>query len=147
MDPYFGSIINRLYNIAKIKVYIRQLPEQFQTPSLYFPRPDVNEVSGGLNFEFAENVTRVTIFHKDETDAYDIANDIKNDLIQSRKFIQVVDAEGRPQEEFFKVKDIAIRSSSSDKTATMTFTYSTEQVYGRADYLSAEYVNITNEVI
>lgn len=147
MDAYLGSLINRFYKVVPATIYINKLPEGFKKPSMYFPRPDVNEVSGGLQFEFAEHLLKVTIFGSGIDEVYGNAVKIKKDVLRTRKLIEFVDADGNPLEEYFRVSNIQIRSNEIDATATLTMSYTVEEVYGRADYVPIEYVNIVNEVV
>lgn len=147
MDAYLGSLINRFYKVVTASIYIDKLPEGFKRPSMYFPRPDVNEVSGGLQFEFAEHLLKVTIFGSDLEEVYGNAKDIQKDILSTRKLIEFVDAEGNPLNEYFRVSNIQIRSNEIDATATLTMSYMVEETYGRADYVPVEYVNIASEVV
>lgn len=147
MDIHLGSIIKRFYDVSPITVYVRDLQQGFKRPSFYFPVPDSNEFNGGLNFEFAEHILKVTVFHESASEAVSILKEIKRDLLNTRKFIEYVDENGLSQGEYFSVANLQIRSDEIDNTGTLTLNYTTEEVYGRPDYIPAEYVNITSEVV
>lgn len=147
MDAHLGSLINRLYKVSPGSIYIDKLPEGFKRPSMYFPRPDVNESSGGLQFEFADHTSKVTLFGDDIDEVYGKAVDIRKNILKTRKMIEFVDADGNALGEYFRVSNIQIRSNEIDATATLTFNYTVEEMYGRTDYVPIEYVNIVNEVV
>ena len=128
-------------------MYIEKLPADFKRPSIYYPKPDVNEVTAGLHYELAEHLLKVTIFDFSGNEAFNRAVRIKRNLNDTRKLIEIVDGQGNPQGEFFRVSDIAIRSNDLEGTATLTLTYSVQENYGRDDYKSIEYVNIISEVL
>lgn len=144
---YLGSILSRFYKAEKTTVYIEKLPADFKRPSIYYPKPDVNEVTAGLHYELAEHLLKVTIFDFSGNEAFNRAVRIKRNLNDTRKLIEIVDGQGNPQGEFFRVSDIAIRSNDLEGTATLTLTYSVQENYGRDDYKSIEYVNIISEVL
>lgn len=147
MDIHLGSILKRFYDVNPMTVYVRDLKQGFKRPSFYFQIPDVNEFNGGLNFEFAEYVLKVTVFHETAAEAVNILSMIKRDLLDTRKLIEFVDEKGAHQGAFFHVSNIQIRSDEIDNTGTLTLNYTTEEAYGRPDYTPAEYVNITSEVV
>lgn len=147
MDIHLGSIMKRFYDVHPMSVYVRDLKQGFKRPSFYFPVPDSNEYNGGLNFEFAEHILKVTVFHDTAAEAVDILTRIKRDLLDTRKTVEFVDEEGTLQGAFFHVSNIQIRSDEIDNTGTLTLNYTTEEVYGRPDYTPAEYANITSEVV
>lgn len=147
MDIHLGSIIKRFHDVNPMAVYVRDLKQGFKRPSFYFQVPDVNEFNGGLNFEFAEYILKITVFHDSAAEAVDILMRIKRDLLDTRKIIEFVNEEGAPQGAFFRVSNIQIRSDEIDNTGTLTLNYTTEEVYGRPEYTPAEYVNITSEVV
>lgn len=147
MDAHLGSILNRFYKVEKTTVYVEKLPQDFKRPSIYYPRPDVNEVTAGLHFEHAEHLLKVTIFDFSGNEAFNKAVRIKRNLNDTRKLVEIIDVNGAPQGVFFRVSNIRIRSNDTDSTATLSLNYSVEENYGRDDYKSIEYVNIISEVV
>ena len=144
MNPEVGSIMAFFYSIFPVTVYTKEVPENFEVPSLYFPTPfsfDGNDT----NQTFMKTYSLpVKLFHKDAQQAFAEAERIADTVRRKRMLIPIIKADGSPDEGLIRLTKIEERIT--DGVASIVVTWDSRYYYDRDDYIPLENIAFEGKV-
>ena len=127
------------YNIFPVKVYTKEVPENFVVPSLYFPTPfsfDGNDT----NMTFRKTYSlAIKLFHKDAQQAFAEAERIADTVRRKRMLIPLINPDGSPNGQFMRITRIEERIT--DGVASIGVTWDSRYHYDREDYIPLENID------
>lgn len=144
MNQEVGSIMSRFYSIFPVKVYTKEVPENFVVPSMYFPEPfsfDGNDTTS--TFMKTYNLV-VKLFHTDSQQANSEAERIADTLRRKRMLIPLIEQDGTPTGEYLRISRIDTRIV--DGVAFITINWNSRYHYERDDYIALENFKFDNGV-
>lgn len=110
MEQELGSIMKYCYDRHPCQVYIKELPQGFKIPSLFFPPP--------FNFDSPDTTTSykvsyslpIKVFGLDSHDASQRANGIADEIRNKRNLIPMVDPDGNPTGQYIRLNKCEVKS-------------------------------------
>jgi len=104
-----ASIYYLVADAVKVKPYFQEVPENMQTPCVFYPVP---EQSGG-NFSTSayktDFVMYVKFFDHSTGSAYELASEVLQRLMLQRGKVPIVDADGKETESRFRIGNPTLR--------------------------------------
>ncbi|MGE6857490.1 phage portal protein [Bacillus pumilus] len=146
MNQEVGSIMHYCYRKFPVKVYEKKIPEQFQIPSMYFPAAWVNTRNDTVSTFLKTYTLHIKVFHKDSEQAHDAAESIVDALSADRNFIQMVNVEGEPLDQYVRIKRAETRNGDQG-VATIVLTWDSAYWYNRDEQPSLDDINFSDGVI
>ncbi len=144
MNPEVGSIMAFFYNLFPVKVYTKEVPENFVVPSLYFPTPfsfDGNDT----NQTFLKTYSLpVKLFHKDAQQADTEAERIADTVRRKRMLIPLINPDGSATGEYIRITRIETRIT--DGVASIVVNWDSRYHYDREDNIALENFEFDNGV-
>ena len=132
------------YNLFPVKVYTKEVPENFEVPSMYFPEP----------FSFGGNDTNMTfdktyslpvkLFHKDGQQAYAEAESIADTVQKKRSVIPLLNSDGTATGQYIRLGRIETRVT--DGVASIVVNWNSKYHYEREDYIPLGNITFDNGV-
>lgn len=93
-DQLKAAVIKLCLSVNNVKWYDKQVPEEMQVPSMYFPVP-ISIDSGYTKDNYATSYTQnINLFHAYEWEAYQKAEDIKSLIMKGKSVIPVYAEDG-----------------------------------------------------
>ena len=115
-----------------VQPYYRNLPENFQYPSVFFPVPDVTTGSDTFSTYRSDYSLFITFFHGSKQEAYELALTALTAIKKNRNLVPLLDETGKQiGKRFLRLKDPEIRCTS-ENTATLVIRYTTRKKYNDA---------------
>ncbi|QNK87749.1 phage portal protein [Sporosarcina sp. resist] len=144
MNPEVGSIMSFFHNLFPVKVYTKEVPENFVVPSFYFPTPfsfDSNDTTS--TFMKTYNLP-VKLFHKDAQQANSEAERIADTVRRKRMLIPLINPDGSGTGKFIRITRIETRITEG--VASIIVNWDSRYHYDREDYVALENFKINNGV-
>ncbi len=144
MNPEVGAIMNYFYNLFPVKVYTKEVPENFVVPSLYFPTPftfDGNDTTS--TFMKTYNLV-VKLFHVDAQQANYEAERIADAVRKKRMIIPLIEQDGTPTGDYLRISRVETRIV--DGTAHITVNWDSRYHYEREVSTLLEHFEFNNGV-
>jgi hypothetical protein len=135
----------RFYNLFPVAVYTREVPINFETPSMYFPAPfsfDGNDTT--QTFLKTYNLS-VKLFHKDSQQANNEAESIADRIRSSRSVIPIVDENGSETGDFIRFNKIETRIGDKG-VANIILDWDSRYHYERPPWNAAKYFDFKSGV-
>lgn len=106
LDQELASIARFVYDNIGIKsVHYGEMPENFKTPSVYFPVPEVI-TRGDTTTTYAIMYSWfIKVFDISSNRAYGRTFNVLNQLKQNRNMIPIINPDGTAQDKKFRIKD------------------------------------------
>lgn len=140
-----GSILAFCYSQTKIvTVYLDQIPEGFERPSMYFPPPSVEDEPFTPAAYQNSYSLYVKIFGENAQDAYQAASKVAERVKAGRYLIPTVGMDGNLTGRWMKIDSCSYRIIDfEDAVAQITFDWTSRQMY---DFAAVEKIRqvITN---
>lgn len=106
LEQELASIARFIFDNTGIQaVYYNEMPESFQTPSLYFPVPEVMTRGDTMNSYALVYSWYVKVFDKRSNTAYNKAFNALNAIKQKRNLIPLINPDGTPQQKGIRIRD------------------------------------------
>ncbi|MED4562746.1 DUF6838 family protein [Bacillus altitudinis] len=146
MNQEVGAIMHYCYSRFPVKVYEKEIPEQFQIPSMYFPAAWTNTKNDTVSTFLKTYTLHIKVFHKDSEQAHDAAETIVDALSADRNIIQMVSVEGEPLDDYVRIKRAETRNGDQG-VATIVLTWDSAYWYNRDEQPSLDDINFSDGVI
>lgn len=146
MNQEVGAIMNYCYKQFPVKVYVKEIPEQFQIPSMYFPAAWVNTRNDTVSTFLKTYTLHIKVFHKDSGQAHDAAESIVDALSADRNIIQMISGDGELLEQYIRIKRAETRIADQG-VATIVLTWDSSYWYNREEQPSLDDINFSDGVI
>lgn len=145
MNPEVGSIMSYFHKLFPVQVYTKEVPINFEKPSLYFPVPfsfDGNDTN--QTFIKVYNIT-IKLFHHDSQQANNKAEYIADVIRGERSVVPLLDIEGVVTGDY--VRFDRIETKIADKgVATIILNWTSRYLYEKEDWAPAEYFEFQSGV-
>ncbi|MCY7575904.1 phage tail terminator family protein [Bacillus pumilus] len=146
MNIEVGAIMNYCYKHFSVKVYEKEIPEQFQIPSMYFPAASTNTGNDTVSTFLKTYTLNIKVFHKDSGQAHDAAESIVDTLSADRNIIQMISEDGEPLDQYVRIKRAETRIADQG-VATIVLTWDSAYWYNRDAQPSLDDINFSDGVI
>lgn len=94
IQQFIGSIKKYFYDMNKVSIYDKELPETIQIPSMYFPQPNILPLPH-TKATYQNNYTmNIHIFEADTPTAMTIAEEIAQTIRENKYQIPLVNEDG-----------------------------------------------------
>src|SRR5690625_2785265 len=133
------------YSLFPVKVYTREVPVNFGTPSMYFPRPfsfDGNDTTS--TFLKTYNLS-VKLFHKDSQQAGFEAERIADKVRSKRNVIPIVDDKGAETGDFIRFTKLETREADKGEFS-IVLDWDSRYYYEKPDWNAATYFEFKSGV-
>ena len=128
MDAEIGSIMGYCYKLLPIKVYTKRIPQDFEIPSIYFPKPFFTESNFTLDsFNKTYNL-QVMVIYPTVEESVDKAEHLMNRMLADKKYIPLLNEDGSPTNSYIKINRIEVREG--DNFATLSLIWDSQYKYG-----------------
>ncbi|WP_368653764.1 DUF6838 family protein [Ornithinibacillus sp. 4-3] len=145
MNQEIGSIMAYMYSLFPVQIYDKELPQEFEVPSMYFPLP-TSFGSNDTNQTYLKSYTlNIKVFHDDTNQAYYQAEKLADTIASNREVIPMVDVDGAETGDFIRFNRIETRDGSNG-AAMLILNWDSRYYYHRDDVPAIEYVDITSGV-
>lgn len=145
MNPEVGSIMKYFYDLFPVKIYKKEVPEEFAVPSLYFPTPTTFDESDS-NMTFAKVYSlSVKLFHEDSIKANDRAEHIADTIRSNKNVIPILNSDGEKTGQFLRLSRIETRIGDSG-VAMIIMGWESNYYYNREEWPSMQTIEFDSEV-
>jgi hypothetical protein len=105
IEQQIASIARNLIDICGIeKVYLDDVPEEFETPSLYIPFPEsVDNTFDSVDTFRRDYVVYINIFHNTTTQAMEVADDVCLNLYSQNLKVPIIRVNGSLDSSYLKL--------------------------------------------
>lgn len=144
MNPEVGSIMAYFYKLFPVKIYTKEVPEQFEVPSLYVPTPftfDGNDTN--QTFMKTYNLP-VKLFHSDPQLAHAEAERIADAVRRKRMLIPLINPDGTSAGQFLRITRIDTRITEG--VASIIVLWDSRYHYDREETTPLENIAFENGV-
>lgn len=107
-----GSIARCCIDVLKgvaVEVYFNSVPEDFKTPSIYFPKPLETESNHTLSSYRVDYIELMKVFGDENHDAYALAKAIVDDIRKNRNIIPLYREDGTITQEYLSFKKLELK--------------------------------------
>lgn len=144
MNPEVGSVMNYFHKIFPVKIYTKEVPENFAVPSMYFPTPfsfDGNDTNQTFMKTYSLSVK---LFHKDAQLAFKEAERIADTIRGKRMLVPLINADGSPTGQFIRITKIEERIASG--VASIVVVWDSRYHFSREEYKALDHIEFNSEV-
>lgn len=132
------------YKEFPVKVYAKEVPENFAVPSLYFPTPFTFD-SNDTNQTFLKTYSlSVKLFHTDAQQAFAEAERIADTVRRKRMVIPLINPDGGATGRFMRISRIEERVT--DGVGSIVLTWDGRYHYAQEDYIPLENIDFEGKV-
>lgn len=145
MNPEAGSIMVCFYNLFPVAVYTRNVPANFEVPSMYFPPPFSFDGNDTTSTYLKTYSLSVKLFHEDSREANNEAERIA-DVVRSRKnIIPIVNEYGSESGDYIRINRIEVRIGDHG-VANIILEWDSRYYYETPSWNPAEYFSFQSGV-
>ncbi|MGJ9460117.1 phage portal protein [Oceanobacillus sp. CF4.6] len=145
MNPEVGSVMSYFHKLFPVVVYTKEVPINFERPSLYFPTPFTFDGNDTTNtFVKTYNLT-VKLFHQDSQLADSKAELIADAVRSNRSVIPIVDTKGVETGDFIRFGRIETRIGDKG-VATIIMEWTSRYYFEEPEWNVAEYIEFQSGV-
>lgn len=119
-----------------LKIYFKELPESFATPSAYFPPPELNSAAHSLSAYSNVFALFMKVFGKNSSEAYTYASQIEKAVLGRRGRIPLYDREGNLTGKCFRIDKVGIKNIDTG-VAQIALEWKTFTAYDDETYIKA----------
>lgn len=132
MNSETGSIMAFLYSRWPVPIYERELPDQFQVPSLYVPSPSVFEETDTVSTFKKTYSLNVKLFHHDSVQALDEADRLADAIREARNMVPLLSEPGEKTGDMVRISRIETRVGDRGE-AVMVIRWSSRYYYHKSE--------------
>ncbi|MED1541988.1 phage portal protein [Bacillus inaquosorum] len=132
MNSETGSIMAFLYSRWSVPIYVRELPDQFQVPSLYVPSPSVFEETDTVSTFKKTYSLNVKLFHVDSVQALDEADRLADTIREVRSMVPLLSESGEKTGDMVRITRIETRVGDRGE-AVMVIKWSSRYYYHKTE--------------
>lgn len=145
MNPEAGSIMKYFHSLFPVKIYTKEVPKNFEVPSLFFPAPTSSDDSDtNMTFSKAYSLS-VKLFHQDSIAANIKADFIADDIRSQKNVIPMLGPSGELTGDFIRMSRIETRIGDRG-VATIVLTWESKYRYKREEWPVLQSIEINSEV-
>lgn len=120
----------------RLKIYFKELPDGFSTPSAYFPTPEVNSMTHSVSTYSNAFALFMKVFGKNSSEAYTYALQIEKAILLRRGRIPLYDIEGNLTGKCFRIDKVGIKNIDTG-VAQIALEWKTFTAYDDETYIKA----------
>jgi hypothetical protein len=124
MEQYLSSIKKFFYDLWPVRIYHERLPDEIETPSIYYYLPDqTDQIYSKLSFETL-NILRVSVFESTDEAAYNQSYNLAEAVRKAKYRIPLLNSDGTIiPNTFIDIESISC-SLTDNLEARLTITFS-----------------------